>query len=451
MIRYFFTCFLLPTSSHTSDKNSLAFSFSDTKLFDTITVIPDIHGDADSLLKSLYLTVENICIPNLSFSDFLEMMEARMVSSSSLPPLCSSRNLFIQLGDVADRGTSTRASYLIMDTLQKVMGSPVGHVLGNHELYTHAYDRANALVHADDIKSFGGDLNYRRAFGEGGKMWDIIFRNYKLAIRVGDSLFVHGGINLAWFRRDYPIYNPDGSVNIDKLNLFTSEILKHRNLIQSILLHPSSPLMTRDFETKPEDELCSTILPVIRRLFKISRIFVGHMPSTDVSTRCKGAIVKLDFGMSRWMRPSKQGRAGFVKVTLREGVVETVSKTVVWAETIRNARNVQISFLELSNVNGAASRTSPIPSPSQRPDHTRNRISRSPTKSDTSTSSSSTSGENQIELHIPERWVAKSESVGSTTSIAPIESQRTTVEPVEFEEKSIDCCLPIIRWFRSPN
>lgn len=359
LIHILMSCFLLDSvaSERIQASTQLGSMDIDPRLFDRVAIIPDIHGDAQALIRSIFLIVRDTIGTRLSFDGFIDAFVPRLSDASRGSALLEGhRILIIQLGDVADRGPNTKAAYGLMRKLSRVLGCPVVSLLGNHELYAHAWGSAPEVTQ-EDIRNFGGRQAFQAAFADGGHIWKMITEDYGLVARVGDSLFLHAGIDFAWFHKDFPIFDPDGSVNIDKVNVLGRRLLMNRGLVSSALLHGASPVMTRNFNTLSESALCNKVLPAIRRMFKVNRIFVGHMPDETVRSRCNGGIYLTDFAMSSGMRSSKQGRAGYVLVSLTNGKFGTVSKNIVWADSI--ATNRQLSFVSVAPTSTTTTTTTP--------------------------------------------------------------------------------------------
>jgi hypothetical protein len=359
-------------------------------------------------MRSIFLIVRDIVGLQLSFDMFLDAYVPRISNPSHGSPLLEGhRVLIVQLGDVADRGPNTKAAYSIMRNLSRVLGCRVVSLLGNHELFTHAVG-VTTYVTEEDIRNFGGNQAFLAAFSENGEIWKVITQDYNLAARVGDSLFLHAGVDLAWFDKEYPNYDHDGTVNIDKLNVLGRRILADRKLISNALFHHGSPVTTRVFNTENDSVLCNKLLPKIRTMFKVQRIFVGHMPDEKVRNRCNGGIYLTDFAMSGGMRSPSRSRAGYVLMTLNDGEFVSVAKNVIWADAIVTSR--QLSFASVPK--------------------TTSRVV-------TTTTSTTTSAPAIRAQDIVLNWV-------QPTIVPTVPISVTTPAPLKEE----GCCLPLAKFFR---
>ena len=300
----------------------------DAARYDQVVVIPDIHGDFNAFVKSLYLAFVKVTEVQMSFADFMFQFGLRLSGSTSFVPMCAKfRVLLVQLGDVADRGPDTRMIMQAIHRLDGILGWDVVSLMGNHEL-SGRFGTSEAMVHRDDSASFGGALARRASYSPGGEMWAMMNERYSLVARVGTTLFAHAGIDPSWFDAYFPTDMRDASVNIDTLNAFARQALWQDEVAQ-VLFDPRSPLMTRAYVTMDPLQLCTYVWPRVKVMFKVKRIVVGHSAGPHVRTRCGGEIILADFAMSKWMRMSEAGNAGFVHFAVEDGQLRTQTVKVV--------------------------------------------------------------------------------------------------------------------------
>jgi hypothetical protein len=255
----------------------------------------------------------------------------------------------VQLGDVPDRGPD---SLKIIHQLMKLQreasrsGGKVIAMVGNHEAmnmtgdlrYVHpgelraftdrqsearrdriyeanraaieaAYKAKDPTMTAEAIRGAWmkanpvGMLEHQLAWGPAGEIGKWVVGN-PAVMKIGDSLFVHGGISAA-----YTQYSPE------QINRRVADALKARDEAPtSIINDPAGPLWYRGLVSRePGDE--ATVAPVaatgqqlsidqeialVLEAFHVRRIVVAHTPSTSgIISADQGALWRIDSGISR--------------------------------------------------------------------------------------------------------------------------------------------------------
>lgn len=274
----------------------------------------------------------------------------------------------------------------------------------------------------------------------------MLRQKYSFMTQVGDSLFVHAGIDPKWFKPEYPIYNEDGTVNIHEFNKFAWSLLKSDQQTKEILMDERSPLWTRMFMNHSDDRLCKVDLPQIRKLFKVKRIVVGHSIHPDgVKGRCDASIILSDFGMSAWKWQSRQGKVGFVHLHLKNGKVESVDATKASSndfKTVAKAAHKNKSKRKIKKATEAMKQTTSTPM-------SRASVSKVPTPSTASTPRTAkheamhittSSDQNSVTLHVD---LAKADvTVVSPDTILiriPEAATKAVVPPTPEPKKSGGC------------
>jgi len=148
-----------------------------------------------------------------------------------------------------------------------------------------------------------GMLEHQQAWGPAGEIGKWVVGN-PAVVKIGDSLFVHGGISAA-----YTQYSPE------QINRRVADALKARDETPtSIINDPSGPLWYRGLVSRePGDE--ATAAPVaangqqlsmdqeialVLEAFHVRRIVVAHTPSTSgIISADQGALWRIDSGNSR--------------------------------------------------------------------------------------------------------------------------------------------------------
>ena len=281
-----------------------------------VVVIPDVHGDAPALLRSLWLAVVKVDNnPDLSYADFSRTFRAATKKNRRRPrpPLSTTRSVgLVQLGDLVDRGPYSLRCISIMEVAESVLGWRVITLVGNHEIIS-TLGTNHLFVHPTEVLRAGGSITARNAMFDIGQPLHARMASGMVAMarlstgafggsvpyhhnRSPATLFVHGGINMGWMKR----LALDG--DIESVNAAFQTALSRVSTL-SLWNNPNSPLWTRDFVDLSESDLCGSVLTRVLDNFKVARIIVGHTPQDDwvVKSRCQGRIILTDVRMSRWM------------------------------------------------------------------------------------------------------------------------------------------------------
>lgn len=264
--------------------------------------------------------------------------------------------IFVQTGDVPDRGPN---SLKIIEHLQKLQkqasrkGGKVVTLVGNHEAmnmigdlrYVHpgeyeafadsrssslrdriyeanreiieqAYLERDSTLSSEAIREQWmaqtplGMIEHQRAWRPDGEVGAWIAANPAVAV-VGDTLFVHGGIS-----EKYTAFS------VDEMNSMTAEALAERSLDpESIINDPLGPLWYRGLirrESVANEEMngepavmeeATAPLPeaisiedeinLVLSTYGVARIVVGHTPSlTGIAAHQGGKLIQIDTGIS---------------------------------------------------------------------------------------------------------------------------------------------------------
>jgi hypothetical protein len=238
----------------------------------------------------------------------------------------------VSLGDLLDRGAGSRQVLDLLMRLQdeaRMAGGRLHVVLGNHEamnllgdlryvdaqeyagyadLESAAEREAARLAPIDgcstpcpsfDERFPPGYFAHRAAFAPDGRYGRWLL-GLPVAIRINDTLFMHGGLGPAL-----------RGVNLTDLNR------RYRTALGEALEHPETaeddPLLSQDGPNWYRGTaLCheatesDVLLPLLAQ-FGAARLVIGHTPTRDARavTRFDGRVVKLDTGMN----PVYRGRS----------------------------------------------------------------------------------------------------------------------------------------------
>jgi hypothetical protein len=278
-----------------------------------IVAVGDIHGDYDTLVSVL--------------------KSARIINTKL--NWAGGTTRLVQLGDIPDRGSSTRR---IMDLLMKLeqqaerAEGKVHVLIGNHDAmnvygdlryvtpqeYQEFVTEDSAAVRqsflereVSDLKkraeaaggSFQADdawrakweaehplgwFEHRFAYGPKGKYGNWI-RSHDAILKLDDTVFVHGGIG--------PKY---AGISMEAINDRVRQELQDFSLLNGgIVTDPEGPLWYRGLVEGDEQELTEHLAAVLKS-FGASRIVVGHTPTlTTIIPRFSGAVIQADVGLSK--------------------------------------------------------------------------------------------------------------------------------------------------------
>lgn len=258
--------------------------------------------------------------------------------------------IFVQLGDVADRGPDTRQIVEHLMRLQKEAtrrGGKVIALVGNHEamnmtddlryvspgefaafatgsskqvrerVYSAnrpaidaAYRTSNPQLSPEAIKALWfkatplGKIEHQIAWKPTGEIGRWVVANPAVA-KIGDTLFVHGGISATY-----------AAMPIAEINRRVAEALKAQDgRPEAIINDPRGPLWYRGLVTRePIDETTATSaaspqappltidqeIALILNAYGVRRIVVGHTPSLKgIVSTADGKLWRADSGNSR--------------------------------------------------------------------------------------------------------------------------------------------------------
>jgi Calcineurin-like phosphoesterase len=195
------------------------------------------------------------------------------------------RLVVVQTGDVIDRGDEDRA---VLDLLDRLRGEA-----------TRAGGALIALCGNHEFMNVGADLRYvsaisAAAFAQGraqaftpGAPYARLLANWPVIVKLGDSVFVHGGVLLQHVR-----------YGIDRINQETAAWMRGEGLAPGIMLRDDAPIWTRLYSSSPDSEACAQLDQVLGALGAV-RMVVGHTPqASGISAACGGKVWRIDTGMS---------------------------------------------------------------------------------------------------------------------------------------------------------
>jgi hypothetical protein len=339
----------------------------DSRDFSHVVVIPDVHGDAENFIYSLWIAFQKVepsgyevefptfdrKVREVAESVEFPSGQARTIPHSRLSSL-GKRVAIVQLGDIMDRGPQSLFSYKILASIETAIGWKLIQLFGNHDL----------MIYNPEFPG-GFDLRYNkkptdisdedaiRLFGPGGALRDYILNKGLVMARIGtppkedgtayvidpkspDTLFVHAGLDPRW-ASEFGKTNRIGwkkmieSINQRYLQAFNDDPSAPAELAND----DDGPLFTReipnsfeDYSKRPYENNCSDLIQVLKRI-RVSRIIVGHTPDPQHETKsyCDGRFLVTDIAMSRGMCRGCTGQPYALVMTLGEGGSKIESMT----------------------------------------------------------------------------------------------------------------------------
>ena len=267
-----------------------------------IIAIGDIHGDFDALLKSL--------------------LKAGVINHRG--EWTGGKTVVVQLGDVLDRGgrssgiesnndlEEVQVLYYLyrLNRKAKETGGAVISLIGNHELMNMLGDFRYAS--ANHIGGLGGVESRKKLLRPGGRLAKKIACNSLGIVKVGDWVFVHGGLLPEHIQS--MIDDPHGQTDLAKYSLDRINRLVRGILLGEISLNSISPeeediLFGRDgiFWTRkyskgiPSQANCEMAYQTMSML-QMNRnhggIVIGHTPQPNINSQCQRRVWRVDTGMS---------------------------------------------------------------------------------------------------------------------------------------------------------
>ena len=253
-----------------------------------IVAIGDLHGDMGAVRRALRL--------------------AGAIDASN--KWIGGSLIVVQTGDQIDRGDDDRA---ILDAFDKwadeakAAGGELLSLLGNHEImnvmldfryvtpgaYTTFADvKADTPFGADAAGQFGEKARGRvLAFAPGGTYAKRLAQRPVIA-RIGDSVFVHGGLLDKHITYGLDLAN-------DEVRAFLNGKVGKS---PAIVTGEDGLVWLRTYSQDPTPTECASLRQALSRL-NAKRLVVGHtVQDKKITQACDGAVHRIDVGMSSYYR-----------------------------------------------------------------------------------------------------------------------------------------------------
>lgn len=248
-----------------------------------LVAIGDVHGDLDSFLRALRLAGAIDAVNHWSGGALW----------------------IVQVGDLLDRGDEEDEVLALVSRLEREAQAAGGRFIaihGNHELMNAQGDFRYVTPDGfDDFASYARQappplqraeipsrmLGRAVAFAPGGPVArQLAARN--TVVVVGDTVFVHGGLDPALLER-----------GIDAINREVRGFLLGEAPLPPALLGENSPVWHRDFALSGDEETCATLDAALSRA-GARRMVIGHTVQRDgIESGCGGHVWRIDVGLAR--------------------------------------------------------------------------------------------------------------------------------------------------------
>jgi Calcineurin-like phosphoesterase len=318
-----------------------------------IVVVGDVHGDHRQLVAVLRM------------AGVIDDQNHWMAGPTHL----------VQLGDIPDRGPDTLKAIRLMQALEKEAESAGGRVhalIGNHEamnvygdlryvvpgefaafvtpdstalrdkFYSEHVARTKARPPAKQKTAFDeayrqdwdrrfplGYVEHRQAWQPGGEIWQWVIGHHAM-VKIGDTVFVHGGIGAAF-----------ADQSLDQMNASVRTALSDLAKVPgSILEQEQGPLWYRGLAQHPEAEESTHVANLLKK-YGARRIVLGHTPTAGaIMSRFNGAVILADVGLTRYYG------SGLACMVIEGGAIEVLHRGSR-LKLPTGEREDQVAYLEL--------------------------------------------------------------------------------------------------------
>jgi hypothetical protein len=251
--------------------------------------IADLHGDFNALSRIL---------------GQLGLAEVSMDAHHSVTAKWTGEDaVVVSTGDSVDRGIYSKEIYhawIQLADQAKDAGGRIVNMIGNHELMNLQGDVR--FVHEAEMELYGGAEERARIWSPGSWLYDDFVGRYNAAKVVGDTLFVHGGLEPGILYKAMQM-EPE-SPPLDTINRIFRESLaegfdqppSHQFMYQ--LLGRNGPFWSRHFPDGDASIVCNDLQQTLE-LVGAKRMVLGHTIQTNgVVARCDGALLLADTAIS---------------------------------------------------------------------------------------------------------------------------------------------------------
>jgi hypothetical protein len=233
---------------------------------ETLVAIGDLHGDLATTRKALRLSGA------IDESDHW----------------VGGTRVVVQTGDAIDRGDQDREVLDLLERLRgeaKKAGGEFIPLSGNHELMN--VERDFRYVTPASFAEFSSEQGRSEAFQPGGPYAKLLSER-PILLKVGDTVFVHGGI-----------LSKHVAYGLDRMNdEVRAWMLGERANVPESVMEEEGPVWTRVYGGPQPD--CEQLARVLAAL-DAKRMVVGHtVQASGINAACDGRVWRIDVGMSHF-------------------------------------------------------------------------------------------------------------------------------------------------------
>lgn len=257
-----------------------------------LVAIGDLHGDLEATRRALRL------------AGAIDAKDAWI----------GGKLVVVQTGDEIDRGDDDRA---ILDLFERLKaeapktGGQVIALLGNHEVMNAMFDfryvTPGAYASFADVTASTGKIKEAisdvepaakpraAAFAPGGR-YATLLANRPAIARVGDTIFVHGGV-----------LPKHVTIGLDEINSKTKEWLLggFDPIPPRAITSEDGPLWTRAYSAATGHDDCKTLDEALKAL-GAKRMVMGHTPQRNgINPACDGKAWRIDVGMAKFFQSGR--------------------------------------------------------------------------------------------------------------------------------------------------
>ncbi|HVH43788.1 MAG TPA: shewanella-like protein phosphatase [Labilithrix sp.] len=253
-----------------------------------VVAIGDLHGDFDATRRALRL------------AGAIDAQDAWV----------GGKLVVVQTGDLIDRGDDDRKILDLVERLKDEAPKSGGELIalvGNHEIMNDQLDFryvtpgafaafSNVTPKDESVAHAAATVDSPQrgraaAFLPRGPYAQILAKRPVVA-RVGDSIFVHGGVIPRYVKNDG---------GLDAINAGARAwLLGEKDSPPKALVAEDGPLWTRMYSAAPSREDCAVLHETLG-LLKAKRMVMGHtVQKPDISPACDEKAWRIDVGMSKF-------------------------------------------------------------------------------------------------------------------------------------------------------
>ncbi|MGB0591506.1 MAG: metallophosphoesterase [Myxococcota bacterium] len=211
----------------------------------------------------------------------------------------------VQVGDQLDRGEDERAILHWLEQLAeeaRLAGGAIYPLLGNHETMNVKLDLryvteggyadfADVPWDPEDplFAEFPEAERGRVAAFRAGGPYAVLLARHPIALIVGDTVFVHGGL-----------LPEHAAYGLDAINQETREWMLGNAPRPSVLSGDASPVWSRHYSDAPDDADCALLTETLTAL-NASRMVVAHTVHKEgITSACQEQVWRVDVGLASY-------------------------------------------------------------------------------------------------------------------------------------------------------